>query len=334
MRKRREKRMQESAVAPPAWRLLTEGALPPPAMSEQFMGGVLCVDKPAGCSSHDVVGMIRRLYGTKQVGHTGTLDPMATGVLTVMVGRAVKASEFLSCEDKEYEAGIRLGLTTDTEDTEGQTLTVHEGALPTLDEVREAARRLEGRILQVPPMYSALKVGGKKLVDLARRGVELERAAREITVYSLCVEPTERSEELTLYVSCSKGTYIRTLCADLGKLLGCGAAMCRLRRVRSGAFRIEEAQSIERLAALSGEERLSLLSPVEKLFDELPAVVLEPFFARLAHSGCELYQKKLHTAFAIGERVRLYDERGFFAIGEVREYPDGTAIRPIKQMRL
>lgn len=301
---------------------------------DNFEGGVICVNKPEGYTSHDVVGKLRRLFGTRQVGHTGTLDPMATGVLTVMIGRAVKASEYLTAEDKGYIAGIKLGITTDTEDTSGTVITRFEGDLPCLSQVEEAAKQLTGDIMQTPPMYSALKVDGKKLVDLARKGVEVERQARPITVHKLDVEQTEKADEYVLNVECSKGTYIRTLCSDMGNILKCGAAMSSLKRTKSGAFTLEDAYTLEQIEAMEFEERLDALCPVEKLFSAFPAVDLGDFFAHLAHCGCELYQKKLRTSFQIGERVRLCDKNGFFALGEVREYEDGSAIKPIKQFKI
>ena len=301
---------------------------------DNFEGGVICINKPEGITSHDVVGKLRRLYGTRQVGHTGTLDPMATGVLTVMIGRAVKASEYLTAEDKSYTAGVRLGITTDTEDVSGKVITEFSGDLPCLTQVRAAAEQLTGNIMQTPPMYSALKVDGKKLVDLARKGVEIEREARPITVRRFEVEATDRTDEFILKVECSKGTYIRTLCSDLGNILGCGAAMCSLNRTASGAFTLADSYTLEQIEAMSFEERLSLLCPVEKMFSTLPAVNLADFFARLGHCGCELYQKKLRTDYPLGQRVRLCDKDGFFAIGEVRDYEDGTAIKPIKQFKI
>lgn len=301
---------------------------------DNFEGGVICINKPEGFTSHDVVGKLRRLFETRQVGHTGTLDPMATGVLTVMIGRAVKASEYLTAEDKAYTAGVRLGITTDTEDVSGKVITEFSGDLPCLAQVKAAAERLTGDIMQTPPMYSALKVDGKKLVDLARKGVEIEREARPITVRRFEVEATDRADEFILKVECSKGTYIRTLCSDLGNILGCGAAMSSLNRTASGAFTLADSYTLEQIEAMSFEERLALLCPVEKMFSTLPAVNLGDFFARLGHCGCELYQKKLRTGFALGQRVRLCDKNGFFAIGEVREYEDGTAIKPIKQFKI
>ena len=301
---------------------------------DNFEGGVICINKPKDFTSHDVVGKLRRLFGTRQVGHTGTLDPMATGVLTVMIGRAVKASEYLTAEDKAYTAGVRLGITTDTEDVSGKVLTRFCGDLPCLSQVKAAAEQLTGDIMQTPPMYSALKVDGKKLVDLARKGVEVERQARPITVRKFEVQPTDEADEFILHVECSKGTYIRTLCSDLGNILGCGAAMSSLNRTASGAFTLADSYTPEQIEAMPFEERLSLLCPIERLFSSLPAVNLGDFFARLAHCGCQLYQKKLRTGFPVGERVRLCDKDGFFALGEVREYEDGTAIKPIKQFKI
>jgi len=173
--------------------------------------GVLCFYKPKGCTSHDVVYKIRKLYGTRQVGHTGTLDPLAEGVLVLMVGRAVKASEFLCSDVKEYIAGMRLGLTTDTEDITGAVLSEYGGAMPTSDEVIAAVSAFTGAIEQIPPMYSAIKVNGKKLLELAREGKEVERKARRVYVDRLELYPTERNDEYMLNARVSKGTYIRTL---------------------------------------------------------------------------------------------------------------------------
>ncbi len=291
--------------------------------------GVVVLNKPAGMTSFDCVAKMRRLYRTKKVGHTGTLDPMATGVLPILVGRAAKAADFLSCEDKIYRAGLRLGLTTDTEDTTGTVLT-RSDEIPDEKTVREVCASFVGEIMQIPPMYSAIKIDGKKLVDLARRGVTVEREARPITVFSLGVEATPSSDTYILTVHCSKGTYIRTLCADIGKKLGCGGAMCSLERQQSGAFGLASAVTLEELEAMSADERVNLLKPVESLFADLPAVKPAPFFEKLSRSGCELYQKKLGTSFETGTRVRLYGADGFYAVGEAADYPDGSAIRVLK----
>lgn len=294
------------------------------------LSGVLIVNKRGGMTSHDVVNRIRRLYGTRRVGHTGTLDPLATGVLVVLIGRAAKAAEYLGADSKEYIATLRLGLTTDTEDISGATLSQCD-LFPSPDGVRSACEKFVGEIMQVPPMYSALKVDGQKLCDLARKGVEVERAARRITVFSLDCAPTNRASDYVLRVSCSSGTYIRTLCADIGKSLGCGGVMATLCRSRAGDFRIESSYTLDLLEQMEQSERESLLLPIESLFEELPAIYLPSFYEKLSRSGCEIYQKKIKTSFEVGQRVRLCSEKKeFYALGEVREYENGSAIKSIK----
>lgn len=295
--------------------------------------GVVLIDKGEGMTSFDVVGKIRRLYGTKQVGHTGTLDPMATGLLTVLVGRAVKASEYLTEHDKTYVATLKLGITTDTEDITGNVLT-ECGSIPDAETVKMVCDGFVGNIKQIPPMYSALKRDGKKLCDLAREGIEIEREARDITVYSLVCTETDKTDEYTLEVSCSKGTYIRTLCADIGKALGCGGVMATLRRTSVGEFSLSNAVTLAELENMTEKEREALLLDTESLFFEHKKVVLPDFFARLSSSGCEIYLKKLGIELVLGERVRLYDKKGFFSLGEVREFENGTAIKPIKKFRI
>lgn len=296
--------------------------------------GVLLIDKQAGMTSHDVVGKVRRLFGTRRVGHTGTLDPMATGVLVLLVGRAAKAAEYLAVHDKCYEATLRLGITTDTEDTTGNTLTASD-TVPDRNAVLHAADGFRGSYMQTPPMYSALKVNGQKLLDLARRGVTIAREAREVWIHDLQLAPTDSPTDYTLAVHCSAGTYIRTLCADIGKVLGCGGVMAALRRTRTGDFDIADCTTLEALEGMTEAERLARLLPTESLFFSCPAIKLSAFYEKLSRSGCEIYQKKIGTALEIGTRVRICDEHGgFFALGEVREYPDGSAIKAIKTFAL
>jgi tRNA pseudouridine55 synthase len=295
------------------------------------LSGVLIVNKSEGMTSHDVVNRIRRLYGTRRVGHTGTLDPLATGVLVVLVGRAAKAAEYLTADSKEYIATLRLGFTTDTEDITGTLLTKSD-TLPSSDEVKAACDSFVGDIMQTPPMYSALKVDGQKLCDLARRGIEVEREARPITVFSIDCEPTESESDYILRVSCSSGTYIRTLCADIGKSLGCGGAMATLCRSRAGDFRLEESYTLEQLEQMTADEMGALLLPIDSLFKEYPRVFLPEFYEKLSRNGCEIYQKKIKTPFPVGARVRLCSASSgsFYALGEVREYENGSAIKAIK----
>ncbi|MBQ4584942.1 MAG: tRNA pseudouridine(55) synthase TruB [Clostridia bacterium] len=301
---------------------------------ENDVCGVLLVNKHEGVTSHDIVNKIRRLYGTKKVGHTGTLDPLATGVLPILIGRSAKASEYLLSESKEYVAHLRLGLTTDTEDITGKVLTTSE-AIPTKGEFFEACRHFEGEITQIPPMYSALKVNGQKLVDLARQGIEVERQGRKITIYSIIPEEVSEIEGIyRIRVACSKGTYIRTLCADIGAFLGCGATMTQLERTVSGNFKIEDTYTIEQLENMSLEERTSLLIPTEELFAEAEAVILPDFYSRLFRSGCEIYLAKIKKQFPVDTFLRVYDGDGFLALGQVKEYDQGLAIKSIKLFRI
>lgn len=286
--------------------------------------GVLLIHKPIGITSFDVVAKVRRLFGTKQVGHTGTLDPMAEGLLGVLVGRAVKASEFLTEKDKEYVAGLRLGITTDTEDTTGKILT-ETNDIPDRETVIETAKSFIGEVMQIPPMYSALKVDGKKLVDLAREGIVIERKARPITVYELDIDGDGR--DYTMRVACSKGTYIRTLCADIGAKLGCGGAMSALKRTKAGVFSLEDAYTLDELAEMTPEEREKTLLPTELLFSDWEKVTLPDFFSKLSRSGCEIYQKKIGTDFPVGTMLRVHDKNGFYAVGKVQEYEGGTAVK-------
>jgi tRNA pseudouridine55 synthase len=269
-----------------------------------------------GMTSHDVVGLVRKLYGTKRVGHTGTLDPMASGVLVVLVGRAAKATEYISSASKRYRAVMRLGITTDTEDTTGEILTACKD-IPKGDAVRTAAAEFVGEIMQIPPMYSALKVGGRKLCDLARQGISVERQPRPITVHSLTVRETDSKSDYVLDVHCSGGTYIRTLCADIGASLGCGGVMAALERTAACGFDISESYDLDALKEKSYDELVKILLPVETLFEDLSEVKLPEFYEKLFRSGCEIYQKKIFTSHEVGTRLRVVGKRGFFALGEV-----------------
>ena len=303
-------------------------------MSNEYMmnepDGILLVDKPEGKTSHDVVWRVRKLFGTKKVGHTGTLDPMATGVLVVLLGRAAKACEYVSHDEKVYEATLRLGLTTDTEDVTGTVLSTSE-AIPSSDEVEAVLPSFRGEILQVPPMYSALKVNGRKLCDIARAGETVEREARPVTVKSLQCDPTDTPSDYRMTVRVSGGTYIRTLCADIGGALGCGGVMATLRRTEAGGFPIADCVTLDELEGMGMDERLALLRPVEELFSDREVLCLPDFYRTLCRNGCEIYLKKLGVSFPVGTRVRLCDEVGnFFALGEVMEFEEGIAVKAIK----
>lgn len=234
------------------------------------MDGIVIVDKPQGWTSQDVTARLRRVFGTRRIGHGGTLDPMATGVLPVFVGRATRAVEFFEHAEKTYETVLRLGITTDTEDMTGTVLT-EENVSFTEEQLQETLAAFRGEILQVPPMYSALKVNGQKLCDLARKGKTVERQPRPITIHELTL--VERGENtLRLRVRCSKGTYIRTLCKDIGEKLDCGGCMESLRRVAAGEYTIDEAVPLQTL--LDTEEPEKYLRDVDTMFRNYPAVTL------------------------------------------------------------
>lgn len=234
------------------------------------MDGIVIVDKPQGWTSQDVTARLRRVFGTRRIGHGGTLDPMATGVLPVFVGRATRAVEFFEHAEKTYETVLRLGITTDTEDMTGTVLT-EENVSFTEEQLQETLAASRGEILQVPPMYSALKVNGQKLCDLARKGKTVERQPRPITIHELTL--VERGENtLRLRVRCSKGTYIRTLCKDIGEKLGCGGCMESLRRVAAGEYTVDEAVPLQTL--LETEKPEDYLRTVDTMFRNYPAVTL------------------------------------------------------------
>lgn len=234
------------------------------------MNGIVIVDKPQGWTSQDVTARLRRVFGTRRIGHGGTLDPMATGVLPVFVGRATRAVEFFEHAEKTYETVLLLGKKTDTQDVTGTVL--EERAVDvTESQVEEVLARFRGEIMQVPPMYSALKVNGQKLYELARKGKQVERQPRPVTVYELTVLSFENNR-LSLRVRCSKGTYIRTLCEDIGQALGCLGCMEALRRTQAGEYRLEDAVALEDLLESSTPE--SCLRGMDTMFAQYPAVKL------------------------------------------------------------
>ena len=238
------------------------------------MNGILIVDKPEGWTSHDVVAKLRSALREKRVGHGGTLDPLATGVLPVFVGRATRAAEFAASAEKRYLAGIRFGMTTDTQDITGSVLTSGGGSLSE-SALAALLPRFLGPQMQLPPMYSAIKVNGRKLCDVARRGGTVERAPRSIEIKSLSIAGADGGDWL-LDVICSKGTYIRTLCADIGEAAGCGAVMSSLRRTAAGRFSIGDAAPLpELLSAAQRGEAERYLRPTDSLFSDLPAVTAE-----------------------------------------------------------
>lgn len=267
------------------------------------LNGVIVVNKPQDFTSFDVVAVMRGSYHTKKVGHSGTLDPMATGVLPVFIGSATKAVSILPDSDKSYRAGFRLGLTSDTLDIWGKcsgqrSVNVSESAL------ERVLERFRGEIDQVPPMYSALKVNGRKLCDLARQGIEVERQPRRITVSRLELLEFDGTDGI-IDVDCSSGTYIRALVDDIGKALGTGAVMTSLVRTRACGFSIDEAYPLSELKAKPLDELESLLLPIESVFKGYPEIHLDEEQKRLYLNGVRLDVKRLHNV-PEGETFRVY----------------------------
>ncbi len=227
--------------------------------------GIIIIDKPAGWTSMDVCAKLRGILKTKKIGHAGTLDPMATGVLPVFVGQATRAVSFAEGGEKEYVAGLRLGRTTNTQDTEGQTL-AQAPVTVRREELEAVLPRFTGEISQIPPMFSAIKINGQKLYDLARQGKEVERKARAVTVFALEVVEQVSETDYILRIRCSKGTYVRTLCHDIGQALGCGGCMFSLRRTMAAGFTLDESVTLERMQE-GGE---ALLRPTDSLFRDRP----------------------------------------------------------------
>ena len=266
------------------------------------MNGIVIIDKPQNWTSQDVVSKLRGVLHTKRIGHGGTLDPMATGVLPVFVGRATRGVEFFEHAEKTYVATLRLGITTDTEDISGEVLTEKPVNI-TREQLEEALCSFRGEIQQIPPMYSAVKINGQKLCDLARKGKEVERKPRTITIFALELLDFDRLNA-KLRIHCSKGTYIRTLCKDIGEKLGCGGTMAALRRVTAGAYTIEEAVPLAQLVEAADPEQY--LRPVDSMFTEYPAVTLTPNQEKRCRNG---------GSFSIGiddGTYRAYGQNGEF----------------------
>jgi tRNA pseudouridine55 synthase len=280
------------------------------------VSGVLLLDKPTGITSNAALQHAKRLFRAAKAGHTGILDPLASGLLPLCLGEATKFAQYPTDADKAYDAVIKLGVTTDTGDSEGQILSQHEVNV-TRVEVERAAKKFVGTIMQIPPMYSALKHQGQPLYKYARQGIEIERAAREISLHR--IELTDFKGDIAcISVDCSKGTYIRVLAEDIGNLLGCGAHLIGLRRTRVGNFALADALTLDTLEATPEAERDALLLPADHLVDSLPRVELDSDAAYYLRQGQAIWQPKLQ----VHQRFRIYDEKQIFiGIGEVN--PEG-----------
>lgn len=282
-------------------------------INNEEMCGIICINKPAGFTSFDVIAKLRGILRMKRLGHAGTLDPMATGVLPVFVGRATKACDILPDHDKIYRAGFKLGITTDTQDVTGEVTQKRDPSAVSKENLLEALENFRGEIMQIPPMYSAVSVNGKRLYDLARQGIEVEREARPVTIYKLELaefDETEKSGVLT--VSCSKGTYIRTLINDIGEALSCGGIMTSLTRTTACGFSLDDCVTIEDLQREAEGERSfeQYLRPVEDVFSELPKLMLHGAQERMYRNGIKLDLNKIRTDIA-AERISVYGENGF-----------------------
>ena len=288
------------------------------------MNGVIVMDKPGGFTSFDVVALMRGVCRERKIGHTGTLDPMATGVLPLLLGNATRALPFLQDTDKEYEAGFCLGFASDTQDTTGKTI-AESAVRVTRGQVEAVLPRFRGEIWQTPPMYSAVSVNGRRLYDLARQGVEVEREKRPVTVFRLeLTEFDEPSQRGRMLVSCSKGTYIRTLCADIGEALGTYGVMSALRRTRASGFTLENAVTPQEAKLLAAQGLLAeRVFPVEALFASLPEVRVSPAQAvRVCNGGAlDLCRTSLRgSPSARGGRYRIVSPEGkFLALGEAED---------------
>lgn len=288
------------------------------------MNGILCINKPQGFTSFDVVAKLRGILKMKRLGHAGTLDPMATGVLPVFVGTATKACDIMPDNLKAYLADFRLGETSDTQDVTGKILTTSDKSV-SYDDICAVLPEFIGKIMQIPPMYSAVQVNGKRLYDLARQGIEVERQAREIEVSSLNIlRYDETTREGTLEIDCGKGTYIRTIIHDIGEKLGCGGIMTSLVRTYASGFNLDDCHTFEEIQQARDENRLeSLILPVETVFQKLPRLKLNAHQTRLYKNGVKLDLDKIHNIVGDCVLYSLYGDDGNFIGTAVADFENG-----------
>ncbi len=282
------------------------------------MTGIIIVDKPEGITSFGVISRLRKILNEKKIGHSGTLDPMATGVMTVLVGgSATRFCELLPSHDKAYEATLLLGTVTDTLDITGKVIEKRE-VTSTNEDFCNACNKFKGEITQVPPMYSAVSVNGRRLYDLARQGIEVERPERKVTIYTLAIlEENEDNHEYKIRVECSSGTYIRTLIADIGKELGCGAVLTSLRRIKANGFTEKDALTLEEIKALADENKIDeKLIPIDKTLEEYKKIAVSEAQAKRFSNGGQLALERVHGCEQPGI-YRVYSPDGkFLGLGE------------------
>ena len=299
------------------------------------MDGIFNIYKEKGFTSHDVVAVVRRTIHMKKVGHTGTLDPDAEGVLPVCVGKATKLSDVIMDGRKSYRAMLRLGITTTTEDASGEVLETKPVDFNE-EKIREAVASFIGKLEQVPPMYSAVKVNGKKLYELAREGKEIERKSRTIEVYDIRIRQFLPPDRVEMDVDCSKGTYIRTLCADIGKALGCGGHMAELLRTATGAFSLENAIRLSELKELTEQERAEeALLTMEEALKDFPVVKVAKNSTKLLYNGGKIWEKffaEKPASLRVGEIVAVYDfENNLVGLYEIKQ-EESFFIKPFKML--
>lgn len=301
------------------------------------MDGILNIYKEKGFTSHDVVAVVRRTIGQKKVGHTGTLDPDAEGVLPVCLGKGTKLADMIMAKTKGYRAILKLGVTTTTEDASGEVLEV-KGVNFDEKKIKEVIASFVGEINQIPPMYSAIKVNGKKLYELAREGKEIERKSRVITIFEISIRQFLPPDRIEIDVMCSKGTYIRTLCSDIGQALGCGGHMEHLLRTASGQFTLETAIKLDTLKKLAEEERISeVLLPIDQVLEGYPTITIAEKGTNLLHNGAKIYDyffAKKEGNPVVSEKVLVYDsENTLMGIYQLLEEEGKHFVKPLKMLR-
>lgn len=300
------------------------------------MDGIFNIYKEKGFTSHDVVAIVRRTIGQKKVGHTGTLDPDAEGVLPICVGKGTKLADYIMSDVKGYRAEVTFGITTTTQDSSGEIIEKKDVIFDE-DEIRHAVMSFVGDIEQIPPMYSAIKINGKKLYELARKGEEVERKARKIKIHDIKILEFLPPDKIVIDVLCSKGTYIRTLCVDIGEKLGYGAHMSKLLRTMSGSFKLENAIKLDYLKKLAEENRLEeALLNIDYVLRDYKKLYVSKKARKFLHNGCKVYDnffEKTDSDLNIGDEVLVYDdEKMFVGIFTVIRDDDKICIKPLKML--
>ncbi|TCK97942.1 tRNA pseudouridine synthase B [Natranaerovirga hydrolytica] len=296
-----------------------------------MLNGILNIYKEKGYTSHDVVAKLRKICNQKKIGHTGTLDPEATGVLPICLGKATKISQFLTDDTKEYKTTLQLGVTTDTQDHTGSIIDKSEVDV-TQEDIEKIAKSFEGNYEQLPPMFSALKVKGKKLYELARQGIEIERKTRPVHIYSIKLGAYDKQHQsIDMTVKCSKGTYIRTLCHDMGQALGCGGHMSQLTRTQVGQFRLEDSITLKELEDYFSLDIQKHLLPVDKIFLNYNAITIEQKYDKYLYNGNKINMDEIIIDFSLEDKdyIRIYDNQKQF-VGLYQYIKEDNLIKPIK----